>query len=216
MKNVFHLSPEKFEEDLSDTDLRFIGNYSAEFLNIPPMLEDFWDIMYKRAVNVWEDNNNSRIVPKQDEFLQKYMDKHWRKFDEYSDNKQEGIRARVLKTYPSLVRESHFISQMQEISIQDGFPSTLLISNSGLDMSKGVDLALQLNGVSFSIKITKTDSKTDWQEIKKQRKADIDTPNPVVVIANESNTFRVGNGEEIFLFKRKTVRKVLEECMKNT
>jgi len=177
------------------------------------MLEVYWDRIYTNAIQSWEENKGINIVPSQAEFVQYYMNKHSDKFDKYSDNKQDGIRARVLKAYPSLTREAHFIALVNKLLIQEDFPYTLIISNSRLDMSKGVDLALRLNGCSFSLKITKTDSTTDWQEIKKKRKANVTTPNPIVIIAHENNTFKVGDGEKIFLFKEETVRKVLDECM---
>ena len=213
MKNVFHISPKKFEEDLSDTDLNFSSNYSAEFLNIPPMLEVYWDRIYTNAIQSWEENKGINIVPSQAEFVQYYMNKHSDKFDKYSDNKQDGIRARVLKAYPSLTREAHFIALVNKLLIQEDFPYTLIISNSRLDLSRGVDLAIQINGVSFSINITKTDSSTDWQKIKAKRKEEVDNPHSVTVVAEEENTFEIGHGETLFLIKQETVRETLEQCV---
>lgn len=212
MKNIFNLHPQKIELDLQDVDLNFSANYSAEFLDIPPMLEAFWELLYRNAQNSWEENRRKKIVPSQDEFTDDYLARHSERFEKLSENKREGVRARVLKTYPSLVREFHFLSSVNYISIKHDFPCTLQISNSWLDMSKGVDLALQMQGTSFSIRITKTDSSTDWESIKEKRKSDVSIPHSITVVASDENTFWVGSGEPIYLIKKQTVKDVLSEC----
>lgn len=213
MNNAFLIRPEKFEEDLQDLDLHFIGNFSAEFLSIPPMVETFWEMLHYNAEESWEDNEPSRIIPTQDEFTDKYLHEHKGAFENLSDNRREGVRARVLKAYPSLVRESHFTSQVQKIAAQSSIPSTLLIANSRLDLGSGVDLAIQLNGCSFALKITKTDSQVDWEKIKEERKSDISVPHPITVIANENNTFEVGKGQKLFLFREDVTKEVLMKCL---
>lgn len=218
MNNILFIPPSKFEEDLRDIDLHFSGNYSAEFLNIPPMVEMFWELIHGNAEEIWQEDSDTKIIPTQDEFVQAYMDKHSQRFDSFSDNKQEGIKARVLKTYPSLIRESHFIAQVQQIIVRDDIPCTLLIANSSLDLGLGVDLGVQLNGHSFAIRITKTDSNTDWEEIKRERKSDISTPSSITVIASDATTFSIGDpdGEQLFVFKREVVKHTLEKCWETT
>lgn len=211
MINLFYIRPEKIEEDLKNLNLRFKSNYSAEFLNIPPMLDRYWSLLQKRAEATWQANYDGRIVPLQEEFLDSYMEEH--DFSSYSPNKVEGIKTRVLKTYPSLTRELHFISNINLVAAQNDFPCTLQMSNSGLDLSKGVDLAIQLNGVSFSLRITKTDSNTDWEEIKADRKSDIDVPNEITIVAHSGNTFPIGQGEKLYLIEREVAKNALEQCL---
>lgn len=214
MNNIFQIKPERFEKELDDIDLHFIGNYSAEFLEIPSMVDVFWDIIHGRAEANWKDNEDLPIIPFQDEFKQKYMDQHWDDFKSLSDSKQEGVKARVLKTYPSLIREYHFITQVQQIVAQSDITSTLLISNSTVDLGMGVDLGIQINGVSFALRITKTDSTVDWEEIKEDRKSNVTVPHPITVVAKDSTTYSVGaeDGNKLFLFKREVVENTLEKC----
>lgn len=214
MINTFHVSPNKFEEDLSDIDLKFINNFSAEFLEIPPMVETFWKILHENTEKVWKSNKVSTIIPTQNEFTNKYLQENKDAFKDLSDNKFRGVKARVLKTYPSLIRESHFIAQVQQVASESKIPLTLSIANSSLDLGMGVDLGIQIKGHSFSIRITKTDGKTNWEKVKKERKSEVSTPSSITVVVSDTTTFSVGNpnGKQLFLFKREVIKHTLDKC----
>lgn len=179
------------------------------------MVESFWELIHNNAEENWHNNENDRIVPSQKQFVEYYFSEYRDQFKDYSDDKKEGIRARVLKTYPSFVRESHFISQVQQIAAQREITSTLLIASSSLDLGMGTDLAMQFMGHSFSLNITKTDNNIDWRAIKVKRKSDVDTPNDITVIATKNNTFEVGEGDKLlWLFKEKVAQNTIEKCVK--
>lgn len=211
MRNTFNIAPKQFQKDLKDDELKFIPDRSAAHFKLPSLLECYWDMLGSNATKYWDDQKD-RIIPHQEHFKRTYLKRV--DTDSYSDSIINGIKGRALRAYPSLVRESHFISVSNQILSQSDLNATVM-SETDLDMERGVDLALILDEVSFSISITKNDSPTDWSKIKEERKKGVTNPHPIRVVVNDNNTFSVGDGRNpIWLFKEEKIRNTIEKCKK--
>jgi len=161
---------------------------------------------------LWQ-SNTKRVIPLQEEFCNYYLAIHEEKIENYSDKVKQGIKGRLLRSYPSLVRESHFGALIGKLLSQKDASYTVL-SETDIDMEKGVDLVLVVNGHPFSIKITKESNGTDWAKIKKERKSEVDNPHPIKVVVNSSNTYSIGQSENpMWLFKESTASELIENCL---
>lgn len=209
MRNTFNVAPEQFKKDLKNDELRFIPDHSAAYFKLPPLVECYWDILENNATKYWDDHKE-RIIPHQESFKSTYLKRV--DTENYSDSVINGIKGRALRAYPSLVRESHFISVSNQILSKMDINATVM-SETDLDMERGVDLALILNDVSFSISITKNDAPTDWSAIKEERKQGVTNPHPIRVVVNNNNTFSVGNGKNpLWLFRESKIKHTIKKC----
>jgi len=161
---------------------------------------------------LWQ-SNTRRVIPLQEEFCDYYLTQHKKKLENYSDNVKQGIKGRLLRSYPSLVRESHFGALIGRLLSQKDISYTVL-SETEIDMAKGVDLVLIVDSCPFSIKITKESNGTNWTKIKKQRKAGVTNPHPIRVVVSSSNTYSIGRGNNpMWLFKKSTASNLIENCL---
>lgn len=209
MRNTFHINPEQFEKDLKNDTLKFIPDRSAAYYKLPSLVECYWDVLEENFEKYF-DSEGQRIIPHQETFTQQYLKRV--DSNQYSNSVMNGIRGRALRAYPSLVRESHFVSLTNVILANLQIDATI-VSETDLDMERGVDLALIMEGTSFSISITKNDDATDWYAIKQERKQGIKNPHPIKVVVKQSNIYEVGKGKNPFwLFKPSKVEETIKKC----
>ena len=69
-------------------------------------------------------------IPSLDEFLTEYEESNQKFFDEMGEGETAGVRYRAVKSYPSLVRDVHFVSRARELgatvkrTLRDDFEGT--------------------------------------------------------------------------------------------
>lgn len=126
--------------ELTSTDVcNSIKNYSLEFLQIrnneaeweigfPIFLTPFYKYVYQ----------NKRVI-EQRQFYEYYMSENKDFFDKnkFSDDILNGLKARIYRTYPSLVRDLHFSAFLKE-----NFKDATVIYNRKLDVEEGIDLLI--------------------------------------------------------------------------
>ena len=138
--DYLRLTSSVIREQISDIHLTFSStrNNQVEWgIRFPMFVYPFYRFIYKH-----------NRIPKQEEFYQFYIDENKSFFDEgaYSSEIMEGLKARVYRTYPSLVRDIYFNKYVQEHIM--GFRT---IYNLKLDIEEGIDLMLTNGNVHYGV-----------------------------------------------------------------
>ena len=140
--DLFKLSSTDIESQIKSYALEFsqIRNQEVEWkMKFPIFLTSFYTYIY-----------NKQTIPTQEEFWNAYLivNKAW--FSEYylDKNKQEALRARVFRTYPSLIRDLHF-SKLASERLRDCAVSY----NTRLDVEQGIDLVIHQKNMLYGFNL---------------------------------------------------------------
>lgn len=117
-----------------------VRNDKAEWkIAFPMFLTPFYKYVY---------NNNG--VLKQDEFYNYYISENKAYFDAISFEPEilEGLKARIYRTYPSLVRDLHF-----SLFVKENIKEAQIVYNRKLDVEEGIDLLIKLKDILYAINL---------------------------------------------------------------
>ena len=135
------------EERISDYPLKFsqVRNKKVEWgMRFPIFLESFYDYVLK-----------NQDIPKQLEFFKYYLSSNTVFFSEnrLGEGIMEGLKARIYRTYPSLVRDIHFA-----LFLKSKIKRGQVIYNQRLDVEEGIDLIIEHGGRYYAVNLY-TDTK---------------------------------------------------------
>jgi hypothetical protein len=131
---LLHLTSSDIERQIVSYSLSFPQTRDIKVekrIKFPQFVRAFYNFIYNKAK-----------VPTQQEFYEYYISVNHEHFStaQYPDEIYNGLRARVFRTYPSLVRDFHFNKVLTE-RIQ-GYE---IVYNSNLDIEHDIDTLLVLN-----------------------------------------------------------------------
>ena len=98
--NDIPMSCDEIEEQVSDIGLFFeqhIDDEVEDKLSLPPFINSFYEFVL-----------NEKRIPKQYEWVLFYMDKLSVREVINTESRKVGLRSRMFRVYPSLVRDIHF------------------------------------------------------------------------------------------------------------
>jgi len=89
-------------------------------------------------------------IPKQEEYCNYYFSENssWFHSNGLSDDQLEGLKARLYRTYPSLVRDVHFGIFIKESKLFEP-----VLYNESLDIEHGIDFIIGDNGKLFAVNL---------------------------------------------------------------
>jgi len=136
------LSSTQIEEQITDYSLSFPSTRRRDVewgMKLPMFVPSFHKYVIGRGV-----------IPRQNEFWELYLsdnesDSQIRRL---SPEQREGLKARVYRAYPSLVRDIHFALLLRESGKFDE-----VVYNEDLDIIQGVDLIVVKNGDTFAVNL---------------------------------------------------------------
>lgn len=188
------------------TGMGKVKNSEVENTLFPPVALSFYEYIFK-----YND------IPNCDDIVEIYFNKYFN----YIANNQvsimingrervfnyEAVKARILRTYPSLVRDLHFCLLIQE-SGQLGN----VYYNFENDYKKAVDLELYYNNHKFTVALRiATQRSLFYKEVKKNRHDNLPSDIIDVELELNSNTYKVG---DFYLYGKNELRFLKSEIEK--
>ena len=125
-------------------------------IRFPMFAEAFYDYIKK-----------NKIVPGQQEFFDYFLlfNKEYFLEEKFSPGIMEGLKARIFRTYPSLVRDLHFNKYVKE-----RLPDTDVRYHTELDTKEGIDLMISAHNRHYGISLyTQTKRALDARNKKQSR-----------------------------------------------
>jgi len=122
-----------------------VRNDKAEWrIAFPMFLTPFYKYVY----------NNNRVL-NQNDFYNYYLSENKTFFDanKFDAEILEGLKARIYRTYPSLVRDLHF-----SLFVKENIEEAQIVYNRKLDVEEGIDLLIKFNDILYAINLY-TDTK---------------------------------------------------------
>lgn len=153
------LTSQEVEDIIINHKLRFfaIRNKKIEWgMNLPMFVPVFYNLLI-----------NSNSIPSQDQFWNSYISSNGFFFNNtrLSDEQMFGLKARVFRTYPSLVRDTHFGLILKEDSFFDE-----VYYNEILDIEYGIDLVVMKNQRMLGLNLfTNTEAAINARNVKQFR-----------------------------------------------
>lgn len=123
------LNSSEVEDTISTYKLTFISirNKKIEWeTKLPPFIRPFYLFIYK-----------SKRVPTQDEYFDFYISKNSEYFNLFKKELLIGVKARLFRTYPSLIRDLHF-----SLLLKESLDSVTVFYNTSLDTKYDIDILL--------------------------------------------------------------------------
>jgi hypothetical protein len=142
----FKISSKDIENEILSFKLTFLKtrNQKAEWgIRFPTFLDSFYKYIY-----------NNKKLPSQDDFLNYYLanNKKWFIENSLTNDVMLGLKARIYRTYPSLIRDLHFSKLLSETT-----ENYEIIYNTNLDVKEGIDLLVIANKINIAVNLyTKT------------------------------------------------------------
>ena len=158
LDNVW-LSSKKIEDQIKNYKLSFIQLRVPEIeyqIKVPIFVHPFYFLVLS------EDR-----IPTQEEFWKEYCNKNKDFLNKLklTDQQKMGLKARVFRTYPSLVRDIHFGSTIRET---DDFDDVFY--NETLDVEYGIDLVVSKHKKNLGLNLfTNTKNSIEAREKKQYR-----------------------------------------------
>ena len=144
--DYIHLTSPEIFNSIKFYSLEFFSdkNNDAEWnISFPIFLGSFYKYIYL----------NNKVLT-QDEFYKYYLSENKLYFEQhiFSNEILNGLKARIYRTYPSLIRDLHFSTFLKE-----NCTDALIVYNRKLDVEEGIDLLIEFNKVFWGINLyTKT------------------------------------------------------------
>lgn len=125
-------------------------------LRLPAFVPPFWCTVIE-----------SQRVPQQAEYWERYLAENATYFgrERFSSAVTQAIRARLYRTYPSLVRDLHFALLLREIATR-----STIIYNPQLDMDEGIDLLVCWQDTNFAINLFTETKRAQYGRRKKAQR----------------------------------------------
>lgn len=135
-------SAENIEKQISSYSLRFIQyrNQEVEFgIRFPMFLPCFYKYVIEK-----------QVIPNQEQYGEIYIRENFSffRFKNYSDDVIKGLKARLFRTYPSLVRDLHFC-----LMLKDSKKYNKVLYNTELDIQEGIDVLIGCNHQLFAVNL---------------------------------------------------------------
>lgn len=176
---------------------------TVENLRLPP-----FNLIFFRYVM----NNNQ--IPTPEEFINESLSTYFEKVENDYAIKVEGyngdkvltgtaIEGRILRTYPSLVRDFYFYLVCSESKLFEELKYSIYN-----DYYKGVDLLLKYKGSCFQVSLHVATKRGDTFKEKKYSRHKYDSSTEVVLRLQMENMQRVG---DLFLPKKETLQLLLNK-----
>jgi len=148
-QNIFDyisMSSEIIRNTIKKYPLEFINikNATAEWkIQFPPFIKTFYKFLYSKHI----------IIEQKELYnLYKVENKDFFKENNFDRTILEGLKARIYRTYPSIVRDFYFNTLVKE-SLKEAF----ILYNTKLDIEEGIDLMIGFKGQFYAINLyTKT------------------------------------------------------------
>lgn len=140
--DFFKISSKEIEKQIISFKLTFLKtrNEQVEWqMQFPIFLDSFYKYIY-----------NKKKLPSQNEFFNYYLvdNKNWFSSNTITTEVLVGLKARIFRTYPSLIRDLHFSKLLTE-KIKD----YTIIYNKNLDVKEGIDLLLNVNKINIAVNL---------------------------------------------------------------
>lgn len=138
--NQIDLNVKEIEKKLRKNGLDFIDvkrNDVENRISFPMFVDSFY-----KYIDVYGD------IPTQKEYFDYYisLNENCQNIQKLNIDQFEGLRARVYRTYPSLIRDLHFAKVLDEKTAIDE-----VIYNQELDVGDGIDILLKENGFKYGL-----------------------------------------------------------------
>jgi hypothetical protein len=189
----------------SDEICEIIEKYPLEFpqvrnatvewgMTFPMFLYPFYKFIYQ-----------IKKIPTQKEFCDYYLSENKEFFDtnNFTAEITEGLKARLYRTYPSLIRDLHFSAYVKE-----NFDTAEIIYNRKLDVEEGIDLLIIYDGKYWGINLyTDTKRAHDGREKKENRHTKFDNVIYVELPVEFKGSVKCG---QFFLYGEKEYKQILK------
>lgn len=147
-----------------------VKDYAVERAMLPPFAYSFYSYIFE-----------NQAIPSPDEFIEKYLSQEY--FTKESDDEyrvlyknrnvvlnKEGLIARILRAYPSLLRDVHFYYMADESNL---FEETKYSFND--DYSNGIDIQVMYKGQWYDVALLQNTRRSMYfKNEKKRRHGDLD------------------------------------------
>jgi hypothetical protein len=190
--DLFKLSYNDIEDQITEFKLSFISirNKKAEWgVKFPTFLDSFYKFVY-----------NNGELPTQEGFYNYYLNnnKEWFAKNHFENEILLGLKARIYRTYPSLIRDLHFSKLI--VKELEGYE---VIYNTNLDVKEGIDLLVMRNNIYFAVNLyTKTARALIGREKKETRHIKYDNIKYIELPVEFKDSLEIG---DFFLYGRREV-----------
>ena len=208
MKNLFHSEFPNFLDhvSLSSKELcLIIENYDLKFsatknndvewcIKFPVFLTPFYKYLY-----------HSGTILTQEKFYDYYLSENQFFFQEkkFSTEIMEGLKARIFRTYPSLIRDLHF-----NILTKENIPDAIVIYNRKLDIEEGIDQLLYINNEYYAINLfTETSRARLGREKKEFRHTQFCNVKYIELPVNFKGSYKCG---QFFLYGQHELQQIIK------
>ncbi|MDP6425965.1 MAG: hypothetical protein QF443_03160 [Dehalococcoidia bacterium] len=194
---------DKYQVTHKDIETQIV-NYSLNFLNTLNKRVE-WGMSFPIFVPPFYDylTRNNGTVPQQEEYWNAYFDCNSKWFNEkrLSDDLIHGLKARIYRTYPSLIRDIHFAKYLQTT-----LTDIAVIYDMHLDIQEGIDLLLVKNGAYHAINLY-TDTRRAYigRQKKTFRHKNYSNVNYIELPVSFQGSKKVG---DFFLYGERELRKI--------
>ena len=151
-----------------------------------------WEIKFPMFVNAFYDYIiKYSTIPAQQPFFDYYLSFNKAFFDEKNFDAAilDGLKARVFRTYPSLVRDVYFNKYVKENLLDIN-----VIYNITLDISEGIDLMIEAGTIFYAVNLyTRTSRACDARNIKQNRHQPFVNVNYIDLPVDLNNNLRCGD-----------------------
>jgi hypothetical protein len=195
--NHVDITSNLIEQTIKDYTLEFspIKNDFVEWkMKFPTFLTSFYKYVYKE-----------KTIPTQDQFWSSYLIDNIKFFDKknFSEDIILALKARVYRTYPSLVRDIHFTCYVKENINGD------VIYNTKLDVEDGIDMLISYNDKHYAINLfTATKRSFKSREKKEKRHKKYDNLIYIELPVEFKGSYICG---DFFLYKENEYKKLINE-----
>ena len=135
-------SAQDIENQIKNYNLRFIQyrNQEVEFgIRFPMFLPSFYKYVLEK-----------QTIPNQEQYSEIYIRENFSffRFKNYSVDIIKGLKARLFRTYPSLIRDLHFC-----LFLKDSKKFDSVLYNTELDIQEGIDVLIGLKNQLFAVNL---------------------------------------------------------------
>lgn len=135
----------------------------ADYVTGWERVQDIEDMNIPMMAGIFYETIREGRVPRLREFTLEYINRHHDLWDSLDSIQQDGLLGRLVRTYPSLLRDIHMGTMLRE----NGYHVTY---NEELDTKYGIDLLIEKNGKRLGLKLSvNTKNANTYSRIKNTR-----------------------------------------------
>lgn len=211
-QHLFNLNefPDLLQEiHISSDDIKkMIESYKLSFIQVRNNQVE-WGMAFPMFVDAFYDFViTTQCIPSQEHFYQHYLavNKEFFEQKKLSEEIMYGLKARVFRTYPSLVRDLYFNKFVKE-----NLPNVTSCYNKKLDVEQGIDLMIVSNNNYYAINLfTDTERAYIGRNKKQNRHVNYENVEYIEFPVNFKGSLKCGDfflyGNEEFLNLKKTLK----------